>query len=142
VAPFAKVYIFLVPIFAAVDFLWLGVIMSGFYKAPTGPPRAPGGGIPAPVKWAAAVVWLLIPLGIILFVLPRSSASDPYLTGLGWGFLYGVILYAVYDLTNYAMLDRWSLKMTCVDILWGGIVCGLGSCIRRFSTSYLSCNRY
>jgi uncharacterized membrane protein len=134
----AKVYILLVPIFAAVDFLWLGMIMSGFYKAELGPLARRVGDSPAPVKWAAIVVWLLIPLGIILFVLPRSSASDPYLTGLGWGFLYGVIIYAVYGFTNYAMLNRWSLKMTFVGILWGGMVCGPGSCIAVFLHRYLS----
>jgi uncharacterized membrane protein len=133
-----KVYVFLVPIFVAVDFLWLGVIMSGFYKGQLGPLTRRMGESLAPVKWAAAVVWLLIPLGLVLFVLPRSSASDPYLTGLAWGFLYGVILYAVYDLTNYALLDRWSLKMTCVDILWGGIVCGFNTCVAVFLHRYLS----
>ena len=134
----AKVYVFLVPIFAAVDFLWLGVIMSGFYKAELGPLARRMGDSLAPVKWAAVMVWLLIPLGIILFVLPRSTASDPYLTGLVWGFIYGVILYAVYDLTNYAVLARWSLKMTLADILWGGIVCGFSACVAVFLHRYLS----
>lgn len=134
----AKVYIFLVPVLVAVDFLWLGMIMSRFYKTEMGPLARRMGDSLAPVKWAAAVVWLLIPLGIILFVLPRSTASDPYLTGLGWGFLYGLILYAVYDLTNYAMLNRWSLKMTFVDILWGGVLCGLGACVAVFLHRFLS----
>jgi len=134
----AKVYIFLVPILVAVDFLWLGMLMSRFYKTELGPLARRAGDSLAPIKWAAALVWLLIPLGIILFVLPRSTPSDPYLTGLGWGFLYGVILYAVYDFTNYAMLDRWSLKMTLVDILWGGILCGFGACVAVFLNRFLS----
>jgi uncharacterized membrane protein len=134
----AKVYVFLVPILVAVDYLWLGMIMSRFYNRELGPLARRAGDSLTPVKWAAIVVWLLIPLGIVLFVLPRSTASDPYLTGLGWGFLYGVMLYAVYDLTNYAMLDRWSLKMTFVDILWGGVLCGLGACIAVFLHRYLS----
>lgn len=134
----AKVYGILVPIVVAIDFLWLGVIMAGFYKSELGPLARRVGDSLAPVKWAAVAVWLLIPLGIILFALPRISASDPYLTGVGWGFLYGIILYAVYDLTNYALLDRWSLKMTVVDILWGGVLCGLGAGIAVFLNRYLS----
>jgi uncharacterized membrane protein len=134
----AKVYILLVPILVAIDFFWLGMIMSAFYKTELGPLARRVGDSLSPVKWAAALVWLLIPLGILLFVLPRTTASDPYLTALGWGFLYGVILYAVYDLTNYALLDRWPLKMTFADILWGGILCGLGSCIAVFLHRYFS----
>jgi uncharacterized membrane protein len=134
----AKVYIFLVPILAAIDFLWRGMIMSRFYNTQLGPLARRAGDSLNPLKWAAIVVWLLIPLGIILFVLPRSTASDPYLTGLSWGFLYGVILYAVCNLTNCAMLDRWSVKMTSADILWGGILCGFGACTAVFLHRYLS----
>ncbi|MFO7461713.1 MAG: DUF2177 family protein [Desulfatiglandales bacterium] len=134
----AKVYILLVPILVAIDFFWLGMIMSRFYKKELGSLARRAGDSLNPVKWAAALVWLLIPLGILLFVLPRTTASDPYLTGLGWGFLYGAILYGVYDFTNYALLDRWPLKMTFADILWGGILCGLGSCIAVFLHRYFS----
>jgi uncharacterized membrane protein len=122
----------------AVDFLWLGVMMPGFYKTESGPLARRTGASLAPVNWAAVLVWLLIPLGIMLFVLPKVDAANLYWTALGWGFLYGAILYAVYDLTNYAMLERWSLKMTGVDILWGGILCGLGACMATFLNRIMS----
>ena len=134
----AKVYVFLVPVFAAVDFLWLRMLMPGFYKVELAPLARRRGDSLAPAKWAVAAVWLLVPLGIVLFVLPRSTASDPYLTGLVWGFLYGAILYAVYDLTNYALLDRWSLKMAFVDLLRGGMVCAFSACVAVFLNRYLS----
>ena len=35
-------------------------------------------------------------------------------------FLYGISIYAVYDLTNYAVFDRYSWKLGVCDILWGG----------------------
>lgn len=133
-----KVYLILVPILVAVDFLWLGVIMPEFYNSQLGPLARRVGESLAPVKWAAGMVWLLIPLGIVLFVLPRISVGNPYLSALGWGFLYGVVLYAVYDLTNYAMVARWPLKMTCVDIVWGGILCGVGACVAALLDRYLS----
>ena len=38
--------------------------------------------------------------------------------------LLGFAIYAVYDLTNYATLSRWTLTMTVMDILWGTFAFG------------------
>jgi len=35
-----------------------------------------------------------------------------------WGLVFGVITYGIYDLTNYATLDKWSLRYVVVDIAW------------------------
>jgi uncharacterized membrane protein len=64
-----------------------------------------------------------------VFVLPRVSPAGPAAATLGWGFLYGVILYGVYDLTNYSLIDRWPWRMTLVDITWGGFICAVTSYI-------------
>ena len=75
-----------------------------------------------PELWAAFIVYILIPLGIVLFALPRVTQENPVSTALLWGFIYGVVLYGVYDMTNYALVSKWSLKMSIVDILWGGAI--------------------
>jgi uncharacterized membrane protein len=41
------------------------------------------------------------------------------------GALLGFIIYSVYDLTNYATLDKWTMHMTVMDILWGTALCGI-----------------
>jgi uncharacterized membrane protein len=41
-----------------------------------------------------------------------------------WGAGFGLIVYGVYDLTNYATLDRWPLALTLIDITWGMFICG------------------
>jgi uncharacterized membrane protein len=33
------------------------------------------------------------------------------------------VAFGVYDLTNYATLDRWPLALTVVDMAWGACVC-------------------
>ncbi len=119
-----KVYLLLIPIFLAVDLLWLGVIMTKFYKSELGVLARRSGENLAPIWWAALVVYFLIPLGVVLFALPKAvQGGSPYL----WGFLYGVILYGVYDLTNYSLLANWPWRMTIVDILWGGWVCAFAT---------------
>jgi uncharacterized membrane protein len=40
-------------------------------------------------------------------------------------FLFGLIVYGVYDFTNLAIFNKWSLFLSIIDILWGGILFSL-----------------
>jgi uncharacterized membrane protein len=124
-----KLYLLVLIIFLVIDLTWLGVLMAKFYKAELGPLARRSGEAMAPVWWAAFLVYILIPLGIVLFVVPRVSPENLAASALGWGFLYGFILYGVYDLTNYSLIDRWPWRMTLVDIAWGGFICAVTSYI-------------
>lgn len=124
-----KLYLLVVLIFLAIDMIWLGVLMTSFYKAELGPLARRSGEAFAPVWWAAALVYVLIPLGIVLFVVPRVSPESLQGAALGWGFLYGIILYGVYDLTSYSLIANWPWRMTLVDIAWGGCICAVTSAI-------------
>ncbi len=124
-----KVFLLLAPIFLAIDLFWLGVVMSGFYKTELGPLLRRSGEAMAPIWWAAFLVYILIPLGIVIFVLPRLPLAASTGLAFGWGALYGLILYGVYDFTNYSLVNHWPLRLTLADILWGGFVCGLATVI-------------
>ena len=124
-----KVYGAILPIFLAIDYLWLGIVMSKFYKNELGVLARVSNGSLTPVLWAAAIVYVLIPLGAVLFALPRVSQENPISTALLWGFIYGIVLYGVYDMTNYALVSKWSLKMSIVDIIWGGAINSVVTCI-------------
>lgn len=106
-----KTFIIFLPIFLGIDLIWLGKISKSFYDKQFQ-------AFERTLNWPAAIlVYILIPLGILLFVLPKTSGNP--LLGLMWGGIYGLILYGVYDLTNLAILADWPLKLTIVDILWG-----------------------
>ncbi|MBW2521443.1 MAG: DUF2177 family protein [Deltaproteobacteria bacterium] len=119
-----KVYFATLPVFLALDFFWLGFLMAKFYKTELGPLSRGGSGSYETVWWAAAVVYICIPLGIVLFVVPRLAGSAVFPWAPIWGGLYGFVLYAVYDMTNYALVDKWPLRMSVVDICWGVFICG------------------
>ena len=41
----------------------------------------------------------------------------------GWdAFLLGFLSYAIYDGTNYALIDKWDLQTAIVDATWGGLL--------------------
>jgi uncharacterized membrane protein len=123
---FLKVYAATTAVFLSLDFAWLGVLMSGFYRTELGAFARRSGTTLAPIWWAAAVVYLIIPIGIVLFVVPKAMpGSFPVI--LFWGFVFGAIVYGVYDFTNYSTLDNWSLRLALVDTVWGGTVCALSA---------------
>lgn len=133
-----KVYLILLPIIFLIDYLWLGQIMSRFYLQELGAMAREKNGAFSPVIWAAVLVYALIPLGIVLFVLPGLPVENFVLATLGKGFLFGIVLYGVYDMTNYSLLNNWSLKLSAVDIAWGGFLNAMGSLAGKYIDNWLS----
>lgn len=113
--------------FIAVDLIWLGGIMREFYHTQLKTIGRFQDGALAPDWPSALAVWALLVLGIILFVLPRVVTA-PYTHVFFWGALYGLVVYGVYDLTNYATLAAWPLSVVWADILWGMVLNGIVSC--------------
>lgn len=37
-------------------------------------------------------------------------------------FLLGLVIYAVYEFTNYALFSNWSILTVIMDTLWGGVL--------------------
>lgn len=110
-------------IFAALDFLWLGVFMNGFYKTELGTLARLSGADFAPIWWAAIAVYVVLVTGLVVFVLPRAAGNAT--RALGFGALQGLVTYGTYDLTAYSVVQGWSLRMTVVDMMWGASICGL-----------------
>jgi uncharacterized membrane protein len=132
-----KVYLILIPIFFIIDYLWLGKIMVGVYKQELGPLARRVGEDLSPLLWAAFLVYLLIPLGIVLFALPHVSQANLPGSSLFWGCIYGVVLYGIYDMTNLSMLAGWSLKLSLLDMLWGGILCAVATTLAAYLDRWL-----
>lgn len=132
-----KLFAIVAPICMAIDLLWLGVIMKGFYSAELGELARREAGSLAP-RWPAAIlVYLLIPAGIVIFVRPLLVANTSWLQVAAIGGLFGLIVYGVYDLTNLAVLEKYSLRLTIADILWGCVLCGITACVLRIASHWI-----
>ncbi len=110
-------YVAAAVVFVVLDLLWLGVVARGFYHGQI------GGLLRQPFNWPAAVAFYLLYVGGILFfaVAPGLAAQSLRAAAL-CGFLLGILAYGTYDLTNLATLKNWTVTVTLVDILWGGII--------------------
>jgi|SRR6187399_7875 len=102
--------------FMALDGVWLGWLMSRFYRDQLGPLLRLGDRGMAPNWPAAVIVYALLGTGIALFVIPRASTVS---FAAAYGALFGLVVYGVYDFTNYSTLRQWPLALTLADVAWG-----------------------
>ncbi len=110
-------YLGMTVVFFAVDMLWLGVVARGFYR------RQLGALLADSVNWTAAIVFYLMYLGgILLFAVLPALEKGSLGTAALLGFLFGVVAYATYDLTNLATLRGFPVVVAVVDIFWGGVL--------------------
>ena len=79
-----------------------------------------------------------IPLGIVLFVLPGLPPDNFVIPALGKGLLFGLVMYGIYDMTNYSLVKNWSLKLSAVDIAWGGFLNAVGSLLGKYIDNWLA----
>ncbi|MBN2052992.1 DUF2177 family protein [Candidatus Woesearchaeota archaeon] len=114
-----------------VDYIFLRKIMASFYKKELGALARKKGNVLNPRLLPSFIVYFLMVVGIAIFVLPLIIGQSAIISFI-WGAAFGFILYGVYDLTNYAIIKKWSLKLTIVDICWGAILCGIISFLLHF----------
>ena len=111
---FLKLYFITLPIFLAIDLVWLGLIAKNFYA------KQIGFLMKTNPNWTAALLfYLLFIVGLVVFVLIPALEKKSWLQALLYGALFGLISYATYDLTNLATVKNWPLLVTTVDMIWG-----------------------
>lgn len=133
-----KIFLLLTAVLVVADILWIGVLMKSFYDREIGELARRASGSMAP-RWGAALfVYLLIPAGIVVFVRPQLVESTTVAAAFGLGAFFGIVVYGVYDLTNLAVLEKWTLRLAAVDMAWGGLLCGFGSLFVRFVDRWTS----
>ena len=68
---------------------------------------------------AGLMAWFFIVLGNYVFVTPMTYLI--WWKSAFWGFCFGVIIYGVYNTTNMAVFSQWSMMISMIDIVWGGV---------------------
>jgi len=104
--------------FMVLDGIWLGLVMKNFYRDQLAPIVRLGTGGIAPNWPAAFVVYALLGTGIALFVIPRASTAS---LAAAYGAVFGLVVYGVYDFTNYSTLRQWPFVLTLADVGWGAV---------------------
>ncbi|MCE9644059.1 DUF2177 family protein [Candidatus Parcubacteria bacterium] len=113
-------YLLSLPVLVGLDLVWLGVLMTNFYKSRLGEILAPTFRL-----WPSVGFYLIYAAGLLYFVaLPafeKGSLSIAILNGA----LYGFVVYSLYNLINQATLVKWSYTVLLVDTAWGVFLGGI-----------------
>ncbi|HCU55044.1 hypothetical protein A2574_03395 [Candidatus Shapirobacteria bacterium RIFOXYD1_FULL_38_32] len=121
---FLKLYLITLPVFFAIDMIWLGLVAKNFYA------KQIGFLMKTNVNWPAAIIfYLLFIVGLVVFIITPALRQQSWQSALFFGALFGLISYATYDLTNLATINNWPLLVTVVDLIWGSVLAGSVSLI-------------
>jgi len=124
---FIKLYIIALPVFLAIDMVWLTLVAKNFYAKHIGYLMAKN-----PNLIAALIFYFIFIAGLIIFVISPALNNKMWTQALFAGIFFGLVTYATYDLTNLATVKDWPLIVTIVDLMWGMFVSAAVSVVTYF----------
>ena len=124
---FVKLYFIALPVFLAIDMIWLTLVAKNFYAKQIGYLMTKN-----PNLLAALIFYLIFIAGLVFFVITPAFDKKMWTHALLAGVFFGLVTYATYDLTNLATVKDWPLIITIVDLIWGMVLSAAVSVITFF----------
>lgn len=109
-------------IFLIIDIIWLSFAVKSFYRPNIGHLL-----LEKPVMWAAVMFYLIYVFGIGVVLIEPSVNFESTFGFLFKAFIFGLVAYGTYNLTNMATIKGWSPNVVFVDMLWGGALTAFSS---------------
>ena len=85
----------------------------------------------------AILFYIIFLLGLIFFVI-NPNHDNALFNVFMIGAFYGLVTYGTYDLTVYATMNIFSLKLVIADILWGMVLSGSVATLTVFTIAKLN----
>ncbi len=85
----------------------------------------------------ALLFYVIFLLGLIFFVI-NPNQDNTLLNVFLIGAFFGLVTYGTYDLTVYASMNIFSLKLVVADILWGMFLSGAVATLTVFTINKLN----
>jgi uncharacterized membrane protein len=116
--------------FFIIDVFWIYFVATPMYKQE----------IPSlmELKIAPALLFYAIFLMGLIFFVVNPNQDNTLLSVFLIGAFYGLVTYGTYDLTVYASMNIFSLKLVVADILWGMILSGAVATLTVFTINKLN----
>ena len=116
--------------FFIIDVFWIYFVATPMYKQEVGalmelkiPP--------------ALIFYVIFLLGLIFFVI-NPNQNNTLINVFLIGAFFGLVTYGTYDLTVYASMNIFSLKLVIADILWGMFLSGSVAALTVFTINKLN----
>lgn len=113
-------YVVALVVFAICDGAWLSYMGPALYTETLKNILAEN------LRYGPAVAfYLLFPIGVIFFAVRPALQTGSLGTAALYGALFGLFTYGTYELTNFATLKDWTLKIVLIDICYGAVMVAL-----------------
>ena len=116
--------------FFIIDVFWIYFVATPMYKQEVGalmelkvPP--------------ALIFYVIFLLGLIFFVI-NPNQNNTLINVFLIGAFFGLVTYGTYDLTVYASMNIFSLKLVIADILWGMFLSGAVAALTVFTVNKIN----
>jgi len=109
-------------IFLIIDVIWLSFAVKYFYRPNIGHLL-----LDKPVMWASAMFYIIYVFGLGVVIIEPSLNFEDTIRFLFKAFMFGLVAYGTYNLTNMATVKGWSASVVLVDMLWGGSLTAFSS---------------
>lgn len=118
--------------FVLLDIIWLGVISKNLYSSEIGHLMSER------LNYLAVIAFYLVFITglVILAIMPGLKETELKRTIINAAVL-GFVSYATYDLTNYATLKDWPLRVVLIDISWGTFISTITSIVGFYISSLI-----
>ena len=125
-----KTFFIALVFFCIIDVFWIYFVATPMYKQEVASLMQ--------LKIPPAILFYIIfLLGLIFFVI-NPNHGNTLVNVFLIGTFYGLVTYGTYDLTVYATMHIFSLKLVVADILWGMILSGSVATLTVLTTAKLN----
>jgi uncharacterized membrane protein len=122
--------------FVLLDAAWLSLFAVDLFQKRLGPILRPEPSI-API----AAFYLIYAAGLVVLAVRPALAANSWRTAAALGAVVGLTAYATFDLTSLAVIDRWTVDLAVVDIVWGVVASALAAILGFAAGSRLTLRR-
>lgn len=114
-----KKQIFSITILLILDILWIMIFMIKKYNILI--PKIQNSKLYFNFT-SSIIAYAVMVFGLVHFVLPNLNENSNLIDYFNHAFLFGVVIYGVYNFTCGAVFKDWDFSISIIDVLWGGFV--------------------
>jgi uncharacterized membrane protein len=107
--------------FLVVDFIWIGAFAGEFYNQ-----QLVGLLKTSPNYSLVGLFYLCYAAGVIYLVVQNAKS---YQSSAFAGAVFGALAYGTFTITNYTLIEGWTLALVVTDVLWGAFITGVSSLV-------------
>lgn len=114
---YIKAFIATIVTFLVVDVAWISLVVVDYYESVLGEVMRE-----TPAGAAAAGFYLAYAAGIVYFASRPAIEAGSVGPAVLNGAVLGALAYGTYTVTNYAILEAWTVGLVVSDIAWGSFL--------------------